>query len=99
LGKLDDQVRIVDPVDGVTMALGARIDPKKSPATERFSIIFCGDCERAKGSGDDCPPFAVLNRQRDKAGRQGARLPGPDGMTHQIDQPSSLKQRDEPVRR
>jgi hypothetical protein len=99
LGKLDDQVRIVDPVDGVTTALGARIDPKKSAAVERFSIIVCGNCKREKALGNDCPPFTLLNRQRDKAGRQPPRLSGLDGLTHQNDQPSSLKQRDEPVRR
>jgi hypothetical protein len=89
---------VVDPGDGFTTALGAGIDPKKSPATERLSVIVCDDCERAKGSGDDCPPFAVLNRQRDKAGRQPPRLSGLEGLTLQSDQPSKLKQQDKPVR-
>jgi hypothetical protein len=78
---------VVDPGDGFTTALGAGIDPKKSPATERLSVIVCDDCEQAQALGDDRRSFTPFGQQSDKAGRQGAPLPGLDGLMRQSDQP------------
>jgi hypothetical protein len=79
IGKPDYQGRWLIPATVSRRPGGAGIDPKKSPATERLSVIVCGDCERAQALGDDRRSFTPFSQQYDKAGRQRARLPGLDG--------------------